>query len=66
MEAGEGLYRLEGEGESVVVTIKWYQEKAIGHMGYWPGYYVVYTDGYVSWSPAKAFEEGYTKVPFQS
>ena len=26
------------------------------------GYYVVYKDGYKSWSPAKAFEEGYTKV----
>ena len=25
-----------------------------------PGYYVVYEDGYVSWSPTKAFEEGYT------
>lgn len=24
------------------------------------GYYVVYDDGYTSWSPAKAFEEGYT------
>lgn len=24
------------------------------------GYYVVYTDGYKSYSPAKAFEEGYT------
>lgn len=24
------------------------------------GYYVVYADGYKSWSPAKAFEEGYT------
>jgi hypothetical protein len=24
------------------------------------GYYVVYDDGYESWSPAKAFEEGYT------
>jgi hypothetical protein len=23
------------------------------------GYYVVYDDGYTSWSPAKAFEEGY-------
>ncbi len=23
------------------------------------GYYVVYEDGYASWSPAKAFEEGY-------
>lgn len=26
------------------------------------GYYVVYGDGYVSWSPTKAFEEGYTKL----
>lgn len=24
------------------------------------GYYVVYDDGYTSWSPAKSFEEGYT------
>lgn len=27
-----------------------------------PGYYVVYKDGYKSWSPTKAFEEGYTKI----
>lgn len=26
------------------------------------GYYVVYADGYKSFSPAKAFEEGYTQV----
>lgn len=26
------------------------------------GYYVVYKDGYESWSPAKAFEEGYEKL----
>jgi len=26
------------------------------------GYYVVYDDGYKSFSPAKAFEEGYTKL----
>jgi hypothetical protein len=26
------------------------------------GYYVVYDDGYKSFSPAKAFEDGYTKV----
>ena len=25
------------------------------------GYYVVYADGYASWSPTKAFEEGYSK-----
>lgn len=26
------------------------------------GYYVIYNDGYSSWSPTKAFEEGYTKL----
>ncbi|MGH7177867.1 MAG: hypothetical protein ACREJC_10835 [Tepidisphaeraceae bacterium] len=26
------------------------------------GYYVVYSDGYASWSPAKAFEEGYARI----
>ena len=26
------------------------------------GYYVVYADGYKSWSPAGAFEEGYTRI----
>ena len=26
------------------------------------GYYVVYADGYKSWSPASAFEEGYTLI----
>lgn len=26
------------------------------------GYFVVYDDGYQSWSPAKAFEEGYTRI----
>lgn len=26
------------------------------------GYYVLYEDGYASWSPTKTFEEGYTKI----
>jgi hypothetical protein len=26
------------------------------------GYFVVYKDGYESWSPAKEFEEGYTRL----
>lgn len=26
------------------------------------GYYVQYKDGYQSWSPAEAFEDGYTEV----
>lgn len=27
-----------------------------------PGYFVVYEDGYTSWSPTEAFENGYRKV----
>lgn len=27
-----------------------------------PGYYIAYADGYKSWSPADAFEEGYTQI----
>jgi len=27
------------------------------------GYYVRYKDGYESWSPAEAFEEGYRRMP---
>lgn len=26
------------------------------------GYFVQYEDGYISWSPTKAFEEGYTRI----
>lgn len=27
-----------------------------------PGYKVVYSDGYVSWSPKDVFEDGYTEI----
>ena len=27
-----------------------------------PGYIVVYSDGFTSWSPTKAFEDGYTRI----
>jgi len=27
------------------------------------GYFVIYTNGYISYSPAQAFEEGYTIIP---
>ena len=30
------------------------------------GYYVVYKDGYKSWSPKEAFEGGYTKMQVPS
>ena len=37
-------------------------KKAIGENYDDAGYYVLYEDGYQSWSPTKAFEEGYTKM----
>lgn len=36
-----------------------YAEKHKPEIG---GYYVIYDDGYQSYSPAKAFEEGYTLI----
>ena len=27
-----------------------------------PGYYVVYQDGFASWSPSNAFETGYSRI----
>jgi len=35
------------------------------HHPHSPGYYVVYKDGYTSWSPVDAFEEGYTRMEDQ-
>jgi len=32
------------------------------HKPYVGGYYVVYEGGYTSFSPAEAFEDGYTKI----
>ena len=40
------------------VTKKWVEDKN-AESG---GYYVVYADGYKSFSPAKAFEEGYARI----
>lgn len=36
-----------------------YLRKHNPHVG---GYYVMYADGYLSFSPAKAFEDGYTLI----
>ena len=44
--------------ESIRLSLE-YVDKHDPHPG---GYYVVYEDGYKSFSPAKAFEEGYTRL----
>jgi hypothetical protein len=54
-----GFHRLALAGAAHVdVTRLWYSSKA-PQVG---GYYVQYEDGYSSYSPAEAFEQGYTPV----
>ena len=47
------------EGYAPFVVDAAYVEKHKPQAG---GYYVVYKDGYKSWSPAEAFEEGYELI----
>ena len=48
-ESGYGPFHIEQS----------YPEKHMPEVG---GYYVVHKDGYKSFSPANAFEEGYTRI----
>jgi len=61
LATGDAVLRPEEaaiEHLNVLVT-KQYLEKHKPQAG---GYYVLYDDGYESWSPAKAFEAGYALV----
>ncbi len=61
-ELGESVVlHLEGglKGEFRVAVSFHYLSKHNPQVG---GYYVRYADGYESWSPAKAFEEGYRLI----
>jgi len=59
----------ESDGSMIIEPAEWgyapfrvpasYFQKHQPQVG---GYYVVYEDGYKSFSPAKAFESGYTKI----
>ncbi len=56
---------LEGEtAQRVLEAIRSYSAKTRG--GSDLGYLVTYADGYQSWSPTKAFEEGYTLIGEES
>lgn len=57
-EQNGGHVRLTGNGLEVEVTEE-YMKKHRPQVG---GYYVLYDDGYHSFSPAAAFESGYTLV----
>ncbi len=57
--SGDCIFLPEEEGYDWKFLSAEYMKKHKPQVG---GYYVVYDDGYQSWSPAKAFEEGYTKI----
>lgn len=53
-------YRLRiGDGVEIFVG----EEFLTKHSPQEGGYYVRYEDGYASFSPAEAFEKGYTEIP---
>lgn len=55
----EGAIIPEDRGYAPIAVSKEYLEKHNPQPG---GYFVVYQDGYRSFSPADAFESGYTRV----
>ena len=55
-EGGLPVIVPEGNYTPFEVTHEWFAK----HEPTASGYYVLYEDGYASYSPAKAFEEGYT------
>jgi hypothetical protein len=60
---GTGLVNLTFENKRyapIVVDLAWLDRFNGNKDDY--GYYVIYADGYESWSPTKAFEEGYSLV----
>lgn len=57
-----GSYRLTFADEGYApldVAANWFEK----HSPEAGGYYVVYKDGYKSYSPGDAFEDGYTRIP---
>ena len=57
--AGSCLMTPEEDGYAPIRLDEAYVRKHNPQAG---GYYVVYPDGYTSWSPAQSFEEGYTLI----
>ena len=57
IESGSCKLDLEGFG-SEYQTAAWYRK----HSPQTGGYYVIYDGGYISYSPAKPFEEGYIEI----
>lgn len=55
----DGFLSFEGEIYAPIPMEKEWLDKHNPEVG---GYYVVYEDGYRSYSPASAFEAGYTRI----
>jgi len=58
-DAPGGFLKFEDPGYGVRAVSTDYMRK---HKPVAGGYFVVYKDGYESFSPAEAFEEGYTRI----
>lgn len=56
---GGGIITSLDDGYAPIVVDAEYMLKHRPQSG---GYYVVYEDGYKSWSPGKAFEQGYDRI----
>jgi hypothetical protein len=56
---GKSIYPKDDSFEPIEVTHEFMTKHPLNEVGY----IVVYADGYVSYSPKKAFEEGYTLMP---
>ena len=56
---GSWSFEAEEPGFAPISLAQDYMDRHKPEVG---GYYVVYADGYKSWSPAGAFEAGYTRV----
>lgn len=54
----DSIYNLVGSNDIVMVRED-FMQKFKPEVG---GYYVLYNDGYISYSPAEPFEEGYTEL----
>ena len=59
ISTGEIPIQLDSDAVGVRVTPEWLNRHPECEVG---GYLVQYEDGYLSWSPAEAFEKGYTEV----
>lgn len=59
---GGAILTLQGDATEVreAVNARWLEKNSSPDHDLVGGYFVRYADGYTSWSPAAAFEEGYT------